>query len=306
MAKATHGSSLALPTFLLAMLLGLGLGPRPVHAQELLRVALFKSASDQPELRQLAAAVDSVLHGELGEVPALEVAALPALDLPGLQLAIDCVGETPECLRSAATQAGAEGLVAPSLTKSGTVVVLQLLLFDPRSASPIKAVTRNIEGQQDDRQALDALPGMVRELFDLPEKTVAPEAQPEPAPLPSEPPPLAAKRPSLLVPIILGGVGVALIGAGAVVGAVGESAQNDYQGRHVTNTTEADAAYHKYKVANTCATLADIGFAVGGAAIVAGVLVFVIQHGKASSEHARAGTRVELGLSGLKLKSTWD
>lgn len=305
MAKATHGISLASFTFLTAILLGLGLGQRPVHAQEVLRVALFKSGSDQPGLKQLAAAVDSVLHGELGEVPALDVAALPALDLPGLQLAIDCVGETPECLRSASTQAGADGLIAPSLTKSGDVVVLQLLLFDPRTASPIKAVSRNVEGQ-DDRQVLDAVPGMVRELFNLPEKTLAPEAQPAPEPLPSEPPPLAAKRPSLLVPLILGGVGVALIGASVGLGAAGKSAQDDYQGRHVTDINTANAAYDKYKTANMLSTLADVGFALGGAAIVAGVVVFVVQRGRASSEQARAGTRVELGLSGLKLKSTWN
>src|ERR1700760_4268436 len=91
--------------------------PRVARADGALRVALFKTANDQPELKQAAAAGDPGLHSELGEIAGLQVAALPALDLPGLQLAMDCVGETPACLAAAATQTQVDGLVAPSLTR---------------------------------------------------------------------------------------------------------------------------------------------------------------------------------------------
>src|SRR4051794_26246109 len=89
------------------------------RADEPLRIALFKTASEETSLQALAAAIDPVLLSELGNVPDLQIAARPALDLPSMQLAIDCVGETADCLAQAAKQAQADGLVAPVVRKLG-------------------------------------------------------------------------------------------------------------------------------------------------------------------------------------------
>ncbi|HEY2735839.1 MAG TPA: hypothetical protein VGI70_17700, partial [Polyangiales bacterium] len=109
-------------TFVAAVTL-LSLSAIRARADDPLRVALFKTASDDASLQALAAAVDPVLLSELSNVPNLEIGARPALDLPSMQLAIDCVGETAECLTSAAKQAQAEGLIAPTVRKLGAELV---------------------------------------------------------------------------------------------------------------------------------------------------------------------------------------
>ena len=64
------------------------------QAQAPLRAAVFKTAVEQSALTQLAAALDPLLAEQLGKAKQLSIVATPALDLPGLQLAVDCVGET--------------------------------------------------------------------------------------------------------------------------------------------------------------------------------------------------------------------
>lgn len=283
--------------------------PRVARADAALRVALFKTASDQPELKRLAAAVDPLLHSELGEIAGLQVAALPALDLPGLQLAMDCVGETPACLSAAATQSQVEGLVAPSLTKTDSDVVLSILLYDPNKTAPIQAVTRRFSGPRTDQQVLDTVPSLVRELFGVKEAAQPTAAEPQqPSPLPSEPPPIAAEKPSLVLPIVLGAAGVALIGAGVGLGFAAKGAEDDYAARHITTPTQASSADKKFSTASTCATLADVSFALGGAALVAGAIVFMLKrHGGNEPEPERAhGPRLEAGLTRLTLTASWN
>jgi hypothetical protein len=284
--------------------------PLGARADTPLHLALFKTASDQPELKQLAAAVDPLLHSELGQLAGVEVVALPALDLPGLQLAVDCVGETPACLSSAATQAQAEGLVAPALTKTDSAVVLSLLLYDPRKTAPIQAVTRRFSGSRTDQQVLDVVPALVRELFDVAPAAPPPSAaEPGPSPLPSEPPPVAADKPSLILPIVLGASGAVLIGAGVGLGLAAKSTEDAYAARHVTNVAQAKSADDKFSSASTCAALSNVGFALGGAALIAGVIVFVVKrHGgddEPPPERAH-GPRLEAGLTQLTLTTTWN
>src|SRR5262249_36336620 len=134
-------------------------------------------------------------------------------------------------------------------------------------------------------------------------------AEPEgPAPLPSEPPPIAADKPSLVLPIVLGAAGVALIGAGVGLGLAANATEDSYAKLHVTDATDASKADNKLSSASTCATLADVGFALGGAALAAGVIVFVLQRRGGEEpppEHAH-GPRLEAGLTRLTLTATWN
>src|SRR4051794_30020732 len=89
----------------------------PAHAQPRTQLALFKTAAEDADLGELASAIDPVVLSALGEVAQVQINARPALDLPSMQLAIDCVGETADCLRAAARQAEADGLLAPSVRR---------------------------------------------------------------------------------------------------------------------------------------------------------------------------------------------
>src|ERR1700761_745191 len=84
-----------------------------------LQIALFKTTSTASELTPLAAALDPMLEAELGRAPEVIVAAVPPLDLPSLQLALDCVGETPACLAVAAERSKVTGVLSPTLTRAG-------------------------------------------------------------------------------------------------------------------------------------------------------------------------------------------
>ena len=94
-----------------------------------LRIGLFKTTSTAAELASLAEALDPVLQAEVARAPEVNVAALPPLDLPSLQLALDCVGETPTCLAVAAERTKVSGLLSPTLARAGAALILSLLLY---------------------------------------------------------------------------------------------------------------------------------------------------------------------------------
>ncbi|HEY2733619.1 MAG TPA: hypothetical protein VGI70_06520 [Polyangiales bacterium] len=279
-----------------------------------MRVALFKTASDDASLQTLAGAIDPVLLSELSNVPNLQIAARPALDLPSMQLAIYCVGETVECLSLASKEAQADGLIAPLVRKLGAELVVTLLLHDARAQTAIRAATRRYQGDTANDQALDGIPAMVRELFDLsppPSAAAAPEpvvpvaTTPEPS---NELPPPAAAKPLPIVPIVLGAVGVAFIGAGIGVGAASHGAENDYAKIHVTDEASASSADKKYSSAKTEAAIADVGIGVGVAAIIAGAVLLIVENG--SGERAPSADSAHLNFATkagrFTLSGHWD
>jgi hypothetical protein len=298
-------------------LLVLNVARLSVRADDTLRIALFKTASEDASLQSLAAAIDPVLLSEINRVPKLQIAARPALDLPSMQLAIDCVGETAQCLSLAAKQAEAEGLVAPMVRRIGAEIVVTLLLHDVRKRMAITAATRRYSGGNFEDQALDGLPAMVRELFGLAAPVAAAEAAP-PVKLPAaseEPesssetaPPIAAKPSSLVLPIVLGSAGVAFIAAGVVLGMVSQSGEDAYAKMAVKDPTTAGRALDKYDSAATQATLANIAFGVGAASLAAGIVVFIVQaNGDTGQDVANtAGTRLALGPGQLTLLGAWN
>ncbi|MET0387848.1 MAG: hypothetical protein ABW321_17885 [Polyangiales bacterium] len=284
-----------------------------VRAEESLQVALFRAPSDRAEVVQLSAALDPVLHAELDKVPLVRVVAQPALDLPSLQLALDCVGETPSCLAVATERTQASGLVAPTITRTDSAVVLSLLLYDPRRASPMQVVTRRFPGKETDESVLKSVAALVHELFGLPPPEPPPEAaavKPEsdavPAPLPTEPPEVADDKPSWVLPIVLGATGVALLGVGIGVGVASQSDEKDYLARRPTTNAQANAALDVYDRAERNALFANIAMGVGAAALAGGVLVVILQHtGSSEPEPPPTGTRISVGLGTVGLTSRW-
>jgi hypothetical protein len=296
------------------VLFTIGLSAPPARA-DALRVALYRAASEDADLESLAGAIDPVLHSELGNVPDLQVTARPALDLSSMQLAIDCVGETTDCLTLAAKEAQADGLVAPQLRRIGSELVLTILFHDSRRQEPFKAVTERYAGEGREQKLLDGIPGMVRELFGLPEPeapvATPPAPVPSSAPLPAEPP-ATAERPLPVLPIVLGAVGVAFLVGGIGFGLASNGAEDDYAKLKIVDDGGASArrATDKYESSKDLATVANVGVIVGSVALVAGVVTLILhmQQPAPLRDSARSSARLRFGVGPgqLALSGSWE
>jgi hypothetical protein len=304
---------------LFAIVVVCSLNAQRTHAQEPLRVALFKTAADDGSLTDLAAALDPVVGSELGEVWTVQIASRPALDLPSMQLAIDCVGETADCLNAAARQADADSLLAPSITRDGEAIVVTFLHFDPHARSP-HTVQRHYSGARIGEQVLSGVEDMLVELFGTnppasnPSSGAAASSGTEEAP--AAPPPPAAKPADEdsvgipVLPIVIGGLGVVLIGTGTALGVMSKSSKDAYLRIHPENEREADVAMDHYYAARTEAITADIALGLGTAALIgAGVLLYwhLKDRGDRPAESSIALTpqigRREVGLT---LTAAWN
>lgn len=304
---------------LLALLVASTLNSKLSHAQEPARVALFKTAADDGSLADLAAALDPVVSSELSEVGSVQISARPALDLPSMQLAIDCVGETPTCLGASATQADADALVAPSVQRDGDAVVFTLLHFDPALGS-VRTVHRRYEGDRIGEQALSGVGGMLVELFGenkpgSPAAEIAPSAVPA-AESSTEAQPMAATPSDAqsssfpFASLALGGVGVALIGTSVAFGVMSNASFDAYREIRPETIPEAKNAMGKLSAAQDQATVSNITLGLGAAALVgAGVLLFwQLKERKTGESQIQAALAPRLGAreAGLTLVGAWN
>lgn len=286
----------------------------PVWAQTPLRAALFKTAAEQGGLTPLAAALDPVLAELVGKASQVTIVATPALDLPSLQLAIDCVGETPSCLALAAERSGSDGVLAPSLSRTDTEIVVSLLFYDPqRAAGPMRVLTKRVPRKAGDSAVLSGGTALVDELFGaLP---AAPEAAPptppmaaEPQPVPDsllEPEPMPERSPSLIAPLVLGAVGVVGLGTGIAFGLAANHSESTYGAMHVKTEADASRALDRYDSAARSATIANISLGVGAAALVAGAVVWFVQRPRSSERASATRTRLALTPNGVALQGGW-
>lgn len=283
-------------------------------------VALFKTATTDTQSAPLAAALDPVLQAQLAKVATVTVVSQPALDLPSMQLALDCVGETPSCLTLVAERTHVVGLLAPTVTRTDNVVVLSLLWYDPEHQPAMRVVTQQVPVSDGDDAVLARVPVLLGAVFGGAEAAapVAPTkpagaAQAEPAivkpaiaPTPATPEssPEPAK-PSLLLPIVLGAAGVVVIATGIAFGVAADSSEDTYARTRVINESDAARARDRYDNASSYALISNVALGVGAAALLAGAVVFSWdQFGHPSKEHAR--TRIGVGLAQVSLSSTWN
>jgi hypothetical protein len=292
------------------------LGSGSAFAQPRAQLALFKTAAEDADLGELASAIDPVVLSALGEESAVQISARPALDLASMQLAIDCVGETADCLRAAAQQAEADGLLAPSVRREGDAISVTLLHYQPGESSPIRRVQRRYNGQRQGEQALAGVDGMLTELFPAPAEPPPPAAAPtaEPTPVPITPPPPAASEPAPntargvpIWPIVLGGVGVALLGSSVALGLMSDATEDEYNAIKVVDDKSEAAAMDKLHTAEGQAIAANVTLGLGIGALVAGGVLLLWQL-KESDHEARAKLRphVAKGEVGLTLSAAWN
>jgi hypothetical protein len=243
---------------------------------ELPNAALFSTGGNRAAIGPL----DSVIYAALEQLNVVNVSGRPGMDLNGVQLAIDCVGETTQCLRSVANQTSAQILIAPSLQTTPSELVLSLLRFDA-SDGQMRRVLRRQPGTSLRPETLDAVPSMLRELFELPEPKPQPttpaaditETEPERAPLPPiiEPPQEpAASRPMPVGPWLLAGGGALVLGGGAVVGVMMLNTNDEYNSKRTRDQSDVSDAIDLRDKAKTQAVIANVLFGVGGAMAVAG------------------------------------
>jgi hypothetical protein len=268
------------------------------QAPQQLPTAVLYSTQGAP----LGSPVDSVLQAALEDLGVVDIVARPGMDLGAVQLALDCVAETIRCLRTATEQSHAELLIAPSLQRTPSEVVLSVLRFDARGAGKMRRVLRRQSGQVLGAELLDQVPGMMRELFDLPPATKPPPAAaavavlppsaasqaaaqeaPAPTPLPEGPmePPTSHWRVPV-APLILGGVGVLTLAGGIVAGAMMQSTHSQYERLVVETKQDAQQADDLGSTGRTQATVANVLFGVGGAAVLAAGIWLLVDHQLAS------------------------
>jgi hypothetical protein len=290
-------------TVLLAIVSCVLLLPMAARAQDagnLPRAAVFPTANSEPGLGELASALDPVVLAKLGDLQIVQVSTRPGLDLPAAEIAIDCVGETRECLSAMAQQVGAPMLIAPSVQRAGEETVVTILRFDAAAEGDIRTVVRRFDGGDVTAAALDAVPSMLRELFGLPEpsaESVVQEPQPTAPPETSEPVDVP-EHPFPVAPVVMTAVGVALLATGAVFAMASQQNKDDYAHKHVPDNGAVDDAIKLREKAKHQATLANIGFGAGAAIAAVGLTWLVIDLTSQDEVDQTSATLAPLGGPG--------
>jgi hypothetical protein len=236
-------------------------------------------------------ALDSALQAALDALGVVRVTVRPGLDLEAVQLAIDCVAQSAACLHAVAAQSGVQVLIAPTIVRTDSALVLTLLRFDVRmdngNAAPVRVARKQV-GTQLKPELLDAIPSMLRELFGLSaDQAAAPVAAAEPSAPPDELPVAAYthQKPALTGPLILGSAGALLVAGGVVTGLVMQSTHSEYLKLPKSTETEIDHAIQVSSRGQTQATVANVLYGVGAAAIVASAIWLAIELGNSSERN---------------------
>lgn len=278
-----------------------------------LQIALFKTTSTAADLSPLGAALDPVLQAELGHTPEVTVAAVPPLDLPSLQLALDCVGETPTCLAVAAERSKVTGLLSPTLARAGAALIVSLLLYDPQQSQSMQVVTRSFAGNASDAVVIEGAKAMVHELFGHKAEPPPPAAEPAPEPPPQAaeseqapgsanveeplpPLPVDTQRPSLLLPVALGAGGVAAILVGVGFGIASNNSEARYGQTRILDNADAQHASQLYERAQTQAVIANVALVLGVASCVAGGVVYFLQRSQRPDAEPERGPSARLAI----------
>ena len=154
-------------------------------------------------------------------------------------------------------------------------------------------VARKQVGAQLKPELLDAIPGMLRELFGVCARlaaapaVVAAPATHEPSAPPDELPVAAYthQKPALTGPLILGSAGALLVVGGIASGLVMQSTHSEYLKLPKTTEPEIDHAIEVSSRGQTQATVANVLYGVGAAAIVASAIWLAIELGSSSERN---------------------
>lgn len=285
-----------------ALLFALAAAPS-ARADDLPRAVALPPHTQEPARD---AALSRELDRALLQLGVFELLPRPAFDLEAVQLTIDCVEESVECLRQVAERTQAQIVIAPTVERSNGALVLSLLYFDSKTGTAPRKVARKQRGDELDRDTFDALPALLRQLLPngrmaaaAPKPSTkpaplapAPTAEPKPEPPEAEPDteaestaeteaalaaaeePVSGPRPFPVGPVILGAGGLALLATGAVFGALVSSAEQDYSNLQIRTADDAMRAESDIDSGETKALVANVLLGAG-AAVVVGAAVWL-------------------------------
>ncbi|MBK6688696.1 MAG: hypothetical protein IPG45_29760 [Deltaproteobacteria bacterium] len=246
-------------------LLAVVASPDGPGAQRVPTAILLPTLGD-PDLAGFGGAVERVLRQQIDAIPEVDSSATPSLDLEGLQLAVGCVADNDDCLRSVAAQLKVEVVVAAQLDRAGDDLVLSVLQFRGDRTPARRQVVRRTSGSSRESQLLTEIPGIVDELYD---RVAPPTYQPQVVAQTSPPPAEAPWWPWA----VLGGGG-ALVVSGLVLGAVASGTESDFGAAPTDSEAQVDQTLDLKDRAEGQATGANVLLvaglvvaAVGGAAL---------------------------------------
>lgn len=275
--------------------------------------ASFAAAQDRPSAAVLeteasgfdaetTGAVDRMIRARLDGLEVVRTSSGVALDLSEVQLALGCVGETPDCLAPVASELSVQLLLIPHLDETGGQLQLTIALYDDRDRT-IRRVLRQASGERARTDLLDAVDGQLRELFGLPPAV--------------EPPPGggggggggsgAPTGPSLSAgPFVVMGIGVAALAVGIGLGVAALDAESEYAGLPDPQTAQqaedAAAAFSRWEA---YAIGADVLLVAGGVAAAGGLAWLLVELLATPSPSAALSPVLGPGIAGLSVSGTW-
>lgn len=250
---------------------------------------ILKTASSA-ELRDLAEAAGRLIRVEVDRAGVVRTEGTPALHLDDLQMALGCLGETPDCLRVVAAELNVQTLLYASLERSGPRLTLTLVYFDGTSS---RLATRSVAAPRADNTVLEAVEPLVREVLGLPPRppaTVARSAAAEDT---------AESRGLRAGAFVAAGVAAVAVGASAFFLRDHQRAERRYREAPAASEVEVDAALHTRSRAESSGR-AGVGLVtVAGAASVTAVVLGVLVHVRHPRDRARVQAAVVMGRGEL-------
>jgi hypothetical protein len=231
---------------------------------------------------ELAETMDAALLRDLAGIAGIADPVVSPIDLAEIQLSVGCADDGRACLESIARAAGVGTLLVRSLSvdERGEARV-ELRYFDTASSDEPKIVSAQ---QQNSAELPGAIPGLVRELFGIPEVAAPAEAAAgQPADEGRAPLAASASREvdqgGSLLPWIFIGTGVAALGAGVIVGVIASDDFEAWKARPVRTDEEADQANDDHDDLQARAIGADIAMIGGAVALGLGVTLLALELG---------------------------
>ena len=135
-----------------------------------------------------------------------------------------------------------------------------------------------------------------------PVEPAPPPASP-PAPAPEEPPASRAGAP--ILPLVIAGAGVVVIGVGVAFGLSANSGEDHYAAARIGSIAELNAANAQLADARSDASTANVLYAIGGATLAAGAVWLAIDLWGDSESPARASAWFDRDSGGVRVQGTW-
>jgi hypothetical protein len=254
----------------------------PVDAQEpagIIRVAVLQPVADS-EHTELARELADRIGRRLEESDHVLVAERPVLSLHDLQFSVGCRNETETCMKSVADLLEVDTVVVISVHGESSMSSLSVVAYDAEPARR-RGVNRHATGNARRDQLFDEVDSVLSELFGI-----------EPPPVEPEPPSVRPRlrAPALRAPTaeldeggtspvgwIFLGTGVLAAGAGAALGFVAASTEEEWAASPTATPAQVDTAIELRERGERESLASSLLIGIGAAAMVSGLLVLVIE-----------------------------